>query len=455
MLPKRFIFGVWLTITLAGALISAVSEVRDNRHARDVDPLIRSALGVLVQRGAASLAEGAPARERFLRRLSDDAFGEPFGLVVLDARGRVVGAAGASSTAEAALAHLGARARRSGRLETERAGRLLLAARAAETPLGKSWVVAAASPAADRFTDTPPGELVVRHLAIIVVTGFGCLALSRYSSRPIMKVRHVSRRMAEGDFRIRLPQAYTTRKDALGGMVRDFNAMANRVQAMVESQNRMRRDVSHELRSPLARLQIAVDLARRHAAETGPLDRIETEIKRIDKFVSDLLTYDSVHGAYERALDDHVRLARLMRGVMDDVGYEAADRGVALKAQRMDECVVNGSPTLLRSALENVVRNAVRYAAEGTDVDILLRRDAARVVAVIRDRGPGVPPDALERIFEPFYRVETARSRQRGGTGLGLSIAQRIVTAHGGEIRASNHPEGGLSIEIGLPLTHV
>ena len=453
MFATRFIVVVWVTITLGGVLISAISEILDDRHAVGLDPLIRSALSVLVQRGAAELVDGAPAAQQWaLQRVAGDAFDEPFRLVVLDAQDQVVAAAGASPTTAEALARLGARARRSGRLETATAGEMLLAAQAAEAPDGESYVVAAASPQGKQFVDTPLRELAVRHGAIVALTTFACFVLSRYSKRPVVSVRRVSRRLANGDLSIRVPTAFTKRSDQLGAMVRDFNTMADRIEAIIDAQTQMLRDVSHEVRSPLARLQVAVGLARRHTQDSRVLDRIETEVGRIDSLIGDLLTYGGVLAEYERALEDPVRVADLMRAVTADARYEAASRRIVVQTLHNDECLVTGSDDLLRSAFENVLRNAVKYAADGTTVEVSLRRRAARVLASFRDHGPGVPPSELKRIFEPFYRLDQARQRDTGGTGLGLSIAQRIVTAHRGAIRATNPPDGGLRIEIDLPL---
>ncbi len=453
MLPKRFIVGVWAGVTLAGFLISAVAEIRDNRHAREVDPLIVGNLRVLVQLGADALAGGDAARSRFLRDLAEGAFDQPFRLVVLDARGGIVAAVGTGPTAEPALANLGRLARRSGRLETERVGDLLTTALAADAPDGERYVIAARSPAATRFTDTPPGELFVRHLAIMTLTTFACLALARYSRSPLVSVREVSRRLADGDLRIRVPVAFTRRADELGHMVREFNAMADRVEAVVETQNRMLRDVSHELRSPLSRLQIALELARKQGAAPDPLERIEAECNRMTTLIGDLLTYTRMQPGYGRTFDARISVSKVIRDVVADAGYEAAARRIALRLLRMDDCTVTGNETLLRSALDNVVRNAVKYTAESTTVTISVQRRAERVVLAVRDQGPGVPPAELEKIFDPFYRVDVARQRDTGGTGLGLSIASRIVRAHDGLMRAFNQRDGGLGIVMALPLS--
>ena len=452
MLPKRFILGIWVCVTLAGLLISVVTEIRHDQHARRLDPFILGNLRVVVQLGADALAGGAAARRRFLEDLAEGAFGQPLRLVLLDARDGLVAEGGTGPAAEAVPAGLGRRARRSGRLETERAGDSLTIALAVDAPDGERYVVAARSPAAVRLVATPPSELFLRNVAIVLVCTFGCLTLALYSRSPLVSVRDVSRRLADGDLSIRVPVAFTRRTDELGHMVREFNAMADRVEAVVETQNRMLRDVSHELRSPLSRQQIAIELARKQGVAYEPLERIEAEALRMTMLIGDLLTYTRMQPGYGRTLDTRISVSKVVRDVVADAGYEAVSRRVTLHLLRADDCTVTGSETLLRSALENIVRNAVKYTAEGTAVNISVQRRAGRAVLAVRDHGPGVPPGELERIFDPFYRVDAARQRDTGGTGLGLSIARRIVHAHDGLIRAFNERGGGLGVVMTLPL---
>jgi two-component system sensor histidine kinase CpxA len=247
------------------------------------------------------------------------------------------------------------------------------------------------------------------------------------------------------------------RRDELAQLMRDFDRMAERIEALMDAQSRLLKDVSHELRSPLARLSVALGLARQRAApETeGALNRIELEADRLNQLIQRLLTISRLETGTDGIRKTQVSLRELVEQVVHDAEYEAQGRRCGVSAEPTDEYVVEADPALLRSAIENVVRNAVRYTAAGTDVEIRLERrigDHGGEIAVrVIDSGPGVPEEALERIFQPFYRIDDARNRQTGGAGLGLSIADRAVRLHGGRVHASNRPEGGLEVEIRIP----
>jgi two-component system sensor histidine kinase CpxA len=225
----------------------------------------------------------------------------------------------------------------------------------------------------------------------------------------------------------------------------------------MESQSRLLKDVSHELRSPLARLSVALGLARQQAAPgaQGALNRIELEADRLNQLIQRLLTISRLETETDSILKTRLSLRDLVEHVVRDAEYEMQDRGCRVSAEPTDEYPVDANPDLLRSAIENVVRNAVRYTAHGTTVDVRLERrigdHGEDIVVRVLDSGPGVPDEELEKIFEPFYRIDDARNRQTGGAGLGLSIADRAVRLHGGRVRASNRPEGGLEVEIRVP----
>jgi signal transduction histidine kinase len=221
------------------------------------------------------------------------------------------------------------------------------------------------------------------------------------------------------------------------------------------------KDISHELRSPLARLNVALALARQ---KTGPaaepsLQRIELEAERLNELIGRLLTVARMEGGEESIRMEIVNLEDLVREVARDADFEAQGRKCRVKCVVDLNVLVSGNPELLRSAIENVIRNATRYTREGTDVDVSLSRveEGARPEALIRvlDSGPGVPEDKLSDLFRPFYRLDDARNRQTGGVGLGLAITERAVRLHGGTVQATNREEGGLSVEIRLPLAVV
>ena len=224
--------------------------------------------------------------------------------------------------------------------------------------------------------------------------------------------------------------------------MRDFDTMASRLEALVKAQSRLLNDISHELRSPLARLNVALGLARqRSGPETAAtLDRIEREATRLNELIGRLLMLARLESG-EPTLDRvRVHLDDLLRDVIDDAQYEAQGRHCRVICPKADDCLVMGNPALLRSAVENVVRNALRYTREGTDVEVRLdcMQQGYNAEAVIRvlDNGPGVPEDALGKLFRPFYRLADARDRQSGGVGLGLSITERAVRLHEGHEQA-------------------
>jgi two-component system sensor histidine kinase CpxA len=239
--------------------------------------------------------------------------------------------------------------------------------------------------------------------------------------------------------------------------------MAERIERLVDSQSRLLKDVSHELRSPLARLGVALGLARqRGTPEVEPsLNRIELEADRLNQLIQRLLTISRLESGTDGLRKTRLSLRELVEQVARDAEYESPGRGCRVTASTTtdaaEEFLVEGDADLLRSAVENVVRNATRYTSEGTAVEVQLERQPAangngdEIVVRVSDSGPGVPDEALAKIFEPFYRLDDARNRQTGGAGLGLSIADRAIRLHGGQLRASNRKEGGLQVEIRIP----
>ena len=295
----------------------------------------------------------------------------------------------------------------------------------------------------------------IRLLIILVIGGIFCYWLARYLTTPFFKLRTTTNQLAEGDLSARVTSNIAKRRDEVGQLGRDFNVMAERLESMVKAQQRLLGDISHELRSPLARLGVALGLARKRSGPeaNGALDRIERESENLNEMISQLLTLTRLESGTDGRRRSEVDLAALVREVSDDADFEARSLNRSVQVVATDKCSINGVEDLLRSAVENVVRNAVRFTPEGTAVEVALRKQngAADNFAVIsvRDRGHGVPAESLEKIFRPFYRTEDARDRQSGGgTGLGLAITERAVRMHGGSIQASNAPEGGLAVEM-------
>jgi two-component system sensor histidine kinase CpxA len=297
---------------------------------------------------------------------------------------------------------------------------------------------------------TFPGLLVALLLSAVV-----CFGLARYLTSPLLRLRGVVQALAGGDLSVRVGPALTRRGDEIGSLGRDFDRMAERLQELIESQQRLLRDVSHELRSPLARLQAALGLARQRTGEQAAdeLERIEREAERLEELIGQTLSLTRLASGVESRREETVDLAGLLRSVADDARFEAAQGGRTVTEQLEDFLLVRGDPELLHRAIENVVRNAVRYTSVGGAVELSLRRVDAQALISVRDYGAGVDRRDLERLFDPFFRSGEARDRASGGYGLGLAIARRAVELHGGDIRACNAPGGGLQVDIRLPLS--
>jgi two-component system, OmpR family, sensor histidine kinase CpxA len=318
------------------------------------------------------------------------------------------------------------------------------------------------------------GPFDIPLLAIaVILSGLVCYLLSWSVASPVTRLRMAVQGLGAGDLSARTGAPVGGRRDELTELMRDFDRMAERIEGLMESQSRLLKDVSHELRSPLARLSVALGLARQRAAsgvdpEVAPeleiaLNRIEMEADRLNALIQRLLTISRLESGTDGLHKTQFSLRELVEQVAHDAEYETPGRGCRVTspgntpAAAADEFLVEADPGLLRSAVENAVRNATRYTAEGTTVEVRLERQQTangngdEIVIRVLDSGPGVPDEALSKILEPFYRLDDARNRQTGGAGLGLSIADRAIRLHGGQLRASNRKEGGLEIEIRIP----
>jgi len=298
--------------------------------------------------------------------------------------------------------------------------------------------------------------LGMRLLVVLVIGGIFCYWLARYLTQPLLKLRTTTNELAGGNLGARVSRKLAKRQDEVGELGCDFNSMAERLESMVKAQQRLLGDISHELRSPLARLGVALGLARQRsgAEANGALDRIERESDNLNEMISQLLTLTRLESGTDGRKRTNVDLAALVREVADDADFEARSVNRAVQVVSSDNCSIKGVEELLRSAVENVVRNAVRYTPEGTAVEVALSRQNGNAVISVRDRGHGVAEESLEKIFQPFYRTEDARDRQSGGgTGLGLAITERAVRMHGGSVQAVNAVDGGLSVEMRLNLS--
>ncbi len=297
--------------------------------------------------------------------------------------------------------------------------------------------------------DQPFWFLTPQHLWVLVVSILFCSALAYYLTSPLRNLSKTVERFGQGDLTARTK---AKRRDELGELGRTFDRMAERIQVLLSAERRLLQDVSHELRSPLARLGVAAVLAESAADRPAALKQIHRESDRLNTLIGELLQVTRAEGDEESLRLEAVSLAELVGEVAEDCAVEAQARNCELVFQSASCPSVKGDPELLRRAVENLVRNAIRHTAKNTAVEVTLGQQGGRAVVSVRDHGPGVPEEVLSRIFDPFYRVETDRNRASGGAGLGLSIARRAVDLHKGTIGARNaHP--GLVVEVEIPLS--
>jgi two-component system, OmpR family, sensor histidine kinase CpxA len=319
-------------------------------------------------------------------------------------------------------------------------------------PEGDYIFVASIQPLRGYFRAFDLRVMLLRLVIGLLSAGLLSYLLARHIGKPIAALQAAAGQIARGDLSVRATPAIEPRADELADLARDFDRMAERIQALIQKQQELLGDISHELRSPLTRLTVSLELARR--GDTEAFSKMEEDLQQLDEMIGEILTLTRLQAHEAHALDTQVDLRALLERVIADAQIEGKRENKYVAMRGAGECRIQGDANLLRSCFENVIRNAVRYTRPDTNVEIHLACEsnaAKNAVILVEDRGPGVPPEALGRMFEPFYRVEESRDRATGGTGLGLSIAQKVVALHGGKITARNREGGGLSVEIMLP----
>lgn len=289
------------------------------------------------------------------------------------------------------------------------------------------------------------------YFLVLGAVGILCWIAAAGVISPIRRIANSIAQFGRGDLTVRVQ---TDRPDEIGQLGRSFNEMAERMERLITSERRLLSDISHELRSPLARLKFAMKLARTSNDPAAALERIERDVNRIASLVSDIVEINVVEDDPAMEQREDVCVRDIVEQVVDDCNLEAQARGCRIDVSGEVCGQVLGNPELLRRAVENVVRNAIRYSPENSAVEVALSEDDRNAQIATRDYGPGVPQDAVERIFDPFFRVEEARNLNGGGSGLGLSIAKRAVSVHRGSISAENATPG-LRVVIVIPLTRV
>ncbi len=303
------------------------------------------------------------------------------------------------------------------------------------------------------FLLTPRGRpgfslLLPQYLWVVAAVVLLSYLLALQITSPLRRLEKAVERFGQRDFSARVN---SKRRDELGQLARTFDLMAGNIQTLLAAERRLLLDISHELRSPLARLSVAVELARSGEDREAALNRIQKEADRLNALVAELLQVTRAEGDPSFLRSEPVRVDELVRELVDDCTVEAGARGCRLDYKPAGPVTVRGDPELLRRAVENVVRNAIRHAPRDSAIEVGLNRSNGTARVSVRDYGPGVPEEAIARIFDPFYRVDTDRNRVSGGVGLGLSIARRAIQLHKGDIQARNaHP--GLAVDISIPV---
>jgi two-component system sensor histidine kinase CpxA len=296
----------------------------------------------------------------------------------------------------------------------------------------------------------PGTQIAVISIALIAVAATSLL-LARYLSSPIVRLQKATRALAAGALDTRVGRPFNRRKDEVGTLARDFDAMAERIQALVTDKETLLRDVSHELRSPLARIRMALALAQRRADQAAQPDlaRIEREAEKLDELVGNVMTLSRLRTA-TAPRRDVVKLGSLVSEVVDDARFERPE--AKLDYAPTGDVQVLGDPAGLKSAVENVVRNALIYSDPKQPIEVRVENGGDEAVVRVLDHGPGVAPEDLARIFEPFYRTDKSRDHAHGGQGIGLAITARVMEMHAGSVEARNREGGGLEVVLTLPV---
>ena len=444
--PRLFVkvfFWFWATVVLTGISVVAAFLLQTQsgqshwrQSAPDTARYFGTATALAFEQG------GESAASRYLEELSRD---ERLRACLFDQNARLLVGAECSTLSEMAgrLA--------SGRETTDH--KWSMVAVAVKGSSGQSYIYAS------EFLPGPPAAVTLDPMGAVLrigmalfVSGLVCYLLTRRLITPTLRLRTAAQQIAEGRFDVRADARLETRRDEFGDLVRDFNRMAARIENLISSQRQLMNDVSHELRSPLARMNLALDLLRRHAGDHPALRRMEIDLERLNELIGRLLTIAKLEAATTLQQPVRINLSELVSDIAEDAEFELQERASHIEIVQAADLVILGDPGLIRSAIENVLRNAVRFTRQGTAVEVHLRADpndpAGKAQIVIRDHGPGVPADELVNIFKPFYRLADQREGEPSGAGLGLAIVERIVLLHGGQLRAVNEPTGGLSVEM-------
>jgi two-component system sensor histidine kinase CpxA len=301
-----------------------------------------------------------------------------------------------------------------------------------------------------------PGDIIWVLKLGTIISALMCLVIAHYLSKPIERLRNATNELARGNLDIRVGATIGKRRDEIADLVRDFDSMAGELRNQIQSERNLLSGVSHELRSPIARMRLALALARTADAPElhEMLDRIEQDTIQLDSMLERILTVARLESGQYKPRFESLSLNEVLDEVLDDARFEAAATDATITYTDDAIVSVTGDPGLLRSAIENIVRNALFYSGQGGNIDVRLRVEDSHAVLAVRDNGKGVPEEALPLLFKPFFRVDDSRGTTTGGMGLGLAIVRNAVAAHGGTVVARNIVPHGLEVEFRLPITN-
>jgi signal transduction histidine kinase len=334
------------------------------------------------------------------------------------------------------------------------------------SPSGRPYIFLVRAPfQVGRFMDTTAGGGLPLFAVVLMMVTVFCFWLTHHIVAPIQGIQSAARKVAAGDLSVRAPVEISRRHDELAALAADFDVMVERMSAFVRSQKDLLSTVSHELRSPLARLLMALALLRKQSSPESEelLQRMERDVERIDRLMGQLLMLSRLETGVSSEEKDNVDFSQMVQEVVADGDFEARSSGKSVRLEAEGGIVIeNADQQALRSACENILRNAIKFTRPGSEVEVILKTENTkplmRAVLLVRDCGPGVPGDLLQQIFEPFFRVTEHSGGQMAranGTGLGLAIALEAIRQHRGTIIASNSKPIGLEVKITLPTCYL
>lgn len=448
MLRQRLFWKLFLTFWLALLLFAlgvlyAASAYLDATRARYDGPGSRGSGDPTFNVAQAAASEGYAALQEWARHIDAT---ELVPVLVLDAREKDILEREPSARALGRLAFILKNYKDDAERERRRRPPVVL-------PDGREyWLIPDFQSASlSRLISRP--RVVAAQLILATLIGAAvCLALAAYLTAPLRRLREATIAYGSGDFSHRVMPTLGGRRDEIVDLAQSLDTMAERIDALIAAQRGLLRDVSHELRSPLARAQVAVGLARQRSggvAETE-LKRIDSEMERLNELIGRIIDFSRLDAGLSPIRHDALRLEQLVADVVEDARIEADAKQCRIRATLPAQAPYHGDAALLASAIENVLRNALRHSPTGSEINLELQHAPDGWCLVVADQGPGIPEALLTRVFEPFFRVDDHRNPQ-GGIGLGLAIARQAIVAHGGRIELNNLEQGGLQVSIHLP----